>query len=187
MCSKLTQIFSLVSVGYVDPHLKIETVPINPYFADKEFKIILEVMFIIILAHLARTEHIEMRARRARRNAWALWTGTGTDETKRSHALKAVSEHFWSGEEPFSNVVDTAKTWLGIWIVVMWVVLVNEMGAAEDGLKHLHRPEGEVAYDDTDHDVWSDYHHEVAHVEHLIVKVMRSMVGSIRLRTLALQ
>jgi hypothetical protein len=160
-------------VGTVAPSKKIETVPLSPYFADKEFKIILEVLFVGILLHLLRTEYKEIRARRARRKALSLWAGSG--QKKRMLWREAIVEHFWSGDEPFGNV-DLATMVLGFWIVAMWVVLVGQMAVAEAGLKHLHRPEGEVAYDDTDHDVWSDYHHEVTHVEHLIMEVVHNMV-----------
>jgi hypothetical protein len=94
-------------------------------------------------------------------------------------ASSGVVEHFWSGDEPLSNIIDMATIGLGFAICAIWARLVREMGAAENSLKHLHRPDGDVTYDDTDHDVWSDYHHEVSNVEDLIASVLHSMVRQI--------
>ena len=167
-------------VGIVEPKMMVETVPINPYFADMAFKVVLEIMFVGILVHLFRNEVLEIRSRMLRRRTLHMWArGKGGSKT-RSFLFEALIEHFWSGEEPVSNLIDAVTIGLGIEIVVLWFYLVKQMGAAEDALKNLHRPEGMVAYDDTDHDVWSEYHYDVTHVENLIMEVVQSMVRCFR-------
>jgi len=90
--------------------------------------------------------------------------------------FQAFIEHYYSGDEPLSNIVDLATIVLGFWLCYTWIQVTISMTAAEYALKHLHRPEGDVAYDDTDHDVWSVYHHEVIHAEHKIEAVIYGMV-----------
>ena len=156
--------------------MKVETVPINPYFAQREFKVILEFMFVVILVHFLVAEFKEIRARKARRNSLSLWAGGGMKA--KPTWREAIVEHFWTGDEPLSNVIDMVTIGLGFAICAIWSQIIGQMASAEDGLKNLHRPEGVVEYDDTDHDVWSDYHHEVTDVEHMVLEVMHSMVNA---------
>jgi hypothetical protein len=138
-------------------------------------KLCLEILFVGILLHLLYTEFSEIRSRRIQKKALLIWAGAGKNLTP--SWLQAFIEHYWSGDEPLSNIVDAVTVGLGIWITCTWIQVTVSMTAAEYALKHLHRPEGDVAYDDTDHDIWSVYHHEVIHAEHKIQAVIYGMVG----------
>ena len=149
-------------VGSVQPTMKIETVPISPYFSHLELKIILEVLFGGIVVHFLVTKLKQIRACRARcmNSSWH----------------EDIAESFLRGNKAVSNIVDAFVIGLGFSICAVWFQVVRDMVTAEDGLAHLKRPGGVVEYDDTDHDKWSDYHHDVAHVEHLVAEVLHSMV-----------
>ena len=151
--------------------MKVETVTISPYFAKQAFKLILEVLFIIVLVYLLHTECYEIYTRKKELIEY------GPLKTHLSTWYHAVIEHFWSGHEPLGNAVDLTAIVLGASISTTWLQVTFAMRKAEDSLQNLHRPEGEVAYDDTDHDVWSVYHHEVADTEHLVADVMYRMVS----------
>ena len=108
-------------------------------------------------------------------NAFA--TGaSGSEKVAITTLGQAIVEHFWSGHEPIGNVVDMVTIGFGVSICGTWLQVVFAMATAEDALVNLHRPTGDVAYDDTDHDVWSEYHHDVTHAEHLIAAVINRMV-----------
>jgi hypothetical protein len=158
----------------VTPEVQIETVTISPYFALQGVKIALEILFVCILLHLLYTEFKEIRARKAQRKAALIWAGGG--KNVESTWTQALVEHFWSGEDSMSNVIDAATIGLGIWLCVTWLQVTFAMSEAEYALKHLHRPTGVVAYDDTDYDVWSVYHHEVTRTEHKVEGVIYKMV-----------
>jgi len=162
----------------VNPEIRIETVTISPYFAMQAVKLCLEALFVVILAYLLFTEFKEIRARKVQKKALFLWAGGSKSMSPTWR--HAIVEHFWSGDDPMSNVVDLSTIGLGIWICCTWIQVTIAMAAAENALKHLHRPEGDVAYDDTDHDIWSVYHHEVIHAEHAIEIVIEGMVRSCR-------
>ena len=158
-----------LSVGSIQPSINIETVPISPYFSHLELKITLEVLFVGILVHFLVTKFKQIRASQAR--------------CKNSSWRKAVTENLLRGNKAAGNIVDVFVIGLGFWICFVWFRVVREMEAAEDGLADLRRPGGVVEYDDTDHDKWSDYHHDVAHVEHLVAEVLHSMVRTSCKRT----
>jgi len=160
--------------GNVIPEVHIETVTISPYFTMQALKLCLEVLFVGILLHLLYGEFQEIRGRKNHRKALLLWTGGG--KNMMPSWFQAFIEHYYSGDEPLSNIVDLATIVLGFWLCYTWIQVTISMTAAEYALKHLHRPEGDVAYDDTDHDVWSVYHHEVIHAEHKIEAVIYGMV-----------
>ena len=151
--------------------MKVETVTISPYFAKQAFKLTLEVLFIMVLLYLLHTECHEIYERKKELMDSAEWT-----ETHLSTWYHAVVEHFWSGHAPLGNAVDVTTIGLGVALCVVWLQVTFAMADAEYSLKHLHRPEGDVAYDDTDHDVWSVYHHEVAYTELKIADVLYKMV-----------
>jgi len=169
-------ILLLALAGNVTPKMNIETVTISPYFSLQALKIFLEVLFVGILAQWLYVEFTEIRARKARRKAVTLWAGGG--KSTEPTWWQALVEHFWSGEEPVSNFVDIVTIGLGVWICATWMQVTFAMFDAEYALKHLHRPSGVVAYDDTDHDVWSDYHHEVVYAEHKVETVIHGMVSA---------
>jgi hypothetical protein len=155
--------------------MQVETVTLSPYFSQREFKLLLEILFIGVLAFLFSTELQEIRARQGPQNAFA--TGASVSEKVAITTLgQAIIEHFWSGHEPMGNVLDMVTVGLGVSICGTWLQVTFAMATAEDALVNLHRPTGDVAYDDTDHDVWSEYHHDVAHAEHLIAAVINRMV-----------
>jgi len=158
----------------VTPEVHIETVTISPYFALQAVKLFLEGLFVGILLHLLYTEFNEIRGRRIQKKALLIWAGAGKNMTPTW--AQAIIEHYYSGDEPLSNIVDAVTVGLGIWITCTWIQVTIAMSAAEYSLKHLHRPEGDVAYDDTDHDIWSVYHHEVIHAEHNVEAVIYGMV-----------
>ena len=165
----------LLTVGYLNPSMSIETAPLSPYFAQRYFKVSLEFLFMCVLVHLIYTEYREVKARKSRRKALSIWAGKGGIKAK-STWKQALVEHFWSGDDPLSNIVDVATIVLGFGICIEWFVLTQHMDKAETALQHLHRPDGVVQYDDTDHDAWSDYHYEIEHIEHLVGIVMDDMV-----------
>jgi len=159
--------------GSVKPSIKVETVTISPYFAKQAFKLTLEVLFIGVLVYLLHTECHEIYVRKMELTNSAEWA-----ESHLSTWYHAVIEHFWSGHEPLGNAVDVTAIGIGIALCVIWLQVVFAMADVEHSLKHLHRPEGDVAYDDTDHDVWSVYHHEVAYTETKIINLLSMMVNS---------
>jgi hypothetical protein len=162
----------------VNPEIRIETVTISPYFAMQAVKLCLEALFVVILAYLLFTEFKEIRARKVQKKALFLWAGGSKSMSPTWR--HAIVEHFWSGDDPMSNVVDFSTIVLGTWICCTWIQVTIAMAVAENALKHLHRPEGDVAYDDTDHDIWSVYHHEVIYAEHAIEIVIEGMVRTSR-------
>jgi hypothetical protein len=161
--------------GSVKPTMQVETVTLSPYFSQREFKLVLEILFIGLLVFLFSTELHEIRARLGLENAFAMGAG-GSEKVAIMTLGQAIVEHFWSGHEPIGNVVDMVTIGLGVSICGTWLQVVFAMATAEAALVNLHRPTGDVAYDDTDHDVWSEYHHNVAHAEHLIAAVINRMV-----------
>ena len=142
--------------------MKIETVPISPYFYHPELKIVLESLFVGILVHFLVTKFKQVRACRAQQS--------------RSSWIGAITEYFLQDSMALGSMVDLLAIGLGVSICVVWFRVVQEMATAEHELAHLTRPDGVVEYDDTDHDKWSVYHHDVAHVEHLVAEVMHTMV-----------
>ena len=152
----------------------MEIVTISPYFAKQAVKLTLEVLFIGVLLYLLHTECNEIYERKKKLMNSAEWA-----ETNLSTWYHAVVEHFWSGHEPLGNTVDITAIGLGVALCVMWLRITYAMADVEYSLKNLQRPDGEVAYDDTDHDVWSVYHHEVAYTEIKIVNLLSMMVSSV--------
>jgi hypothetical protein len=104
----------------------------------------------------------------------ALWTGGGKKAAPTWG--QAIIEHYWSGDQPVGNLVDMATIGLGISIGCNWLLVTFAMTTAQNAFLNLHRPTGIVTYDDTDHDVWSEYHHDVKNTELLIADVINRMV-----------
>lgn len=179
-------------MGHVDLDVSLETVPLSPYFENRTMKFILEFLFGIVILKLAYTEFREIRGRKSRRKALAVWMHKEDVETEstikpfiRSPVIRAwlgaVHEHYFGSEQPISNFVDLATVGLGIALGVLWLLLVKHCQTAEDALEGLRRPNGAVAYDDTDADAWSIYHHDVVFVQDSVETVIKDMVTMMKL------
>ena len=165
--------FFALTVGYVTPVYEIHTIPLDAYHSNKWFKVTLEVLFIGGLLYLFVAEVREIRGRRARRKAVALWTGKQVDMTW----AQATWEHY-TGEDALGNFVDVGFMAVGFTLCLFWGVVVGEIEVLANTLSELHRPDSVVTYDDTDHDEWSEYHHEIGHIEELAEHAMDVMVIS---------
>mmetsp|Transcript_56874 Transcript_56874/g.106822 ORF Transcript_56874/g.106822 Transcript_56874/m.106822 type:complete len:727 (-) Transcript_56874:173-2353(-) len=167
---KLSCLFT--RVGRVEPAMSIETVPLSPYHSRRVLKWVLEFIFVVYLCRTTFSIFKRIRAHKTERQ-----TSSESQFEKTSMSLKtSVYGLFASSDEPVSNVVDLVTVSIGVTICIVWANLVFAMNAAETALKTLHRPEGEVAYDDNDADVWSVYHHDIAHIEHLVEEIIHNMV-----------
>ena len=165
--------FFALTVGYVTPVYEIHTIPLDAYHSNKWFKVTLEVLFIGGLLYLFVAEVREIRGRRARRKAVALWTGKQVDMTW----AQATWEHY-TGEDALGNFVDVGFMAVGFTLCLFWGMVVGEIEVLANTLSELHRPDSVVTYDDTDHDEWSEYHHEIGHIEELAEHAMDVMVIS---------
>jgi hypothetical protein len=151
-------------VGYVVPSVNIETLPISPYFSLGILKIILELLYILIILNLLFTEIREIS------EAYVSQT------SKKKTLFGALKKHYYSKEEYFGNLLDLTNIVLGIVLCVEWLLLVDNLRIVENNLSKLRRPEGVVEYDDTDGDVWSQYHHDIVDIEQEVQSAIENMV-----------
>jgi hypothetical protein len=151
-------------VGYITPHLEIETLSLVPYFAHGVLKAILEVLYVLMLLDRMFTLLKEFRAR--------VMSNQGEEG---SAVLKTLKDVYWN--EGSSNWLDLINIAVGTMLCVEWGLLVMNLRTIEDGLADLHRPSGEVQYDDTDSDVWSVYHHDIADIELTVGDAIHNMVS----------
>jgi hypothetical protein len=168
------------SVGSVEATVSSETIPLSPYFANTEMKFVMEIIFVAIFLKLAFKEFKEIRSRKVRLKALAIWAkghGNKSSQTKNLW-VRALHEHYISGDEPISNVIDLLQVGFSIVLCIIWFFFVRDALHAEHALVNLHRPSGIVNYDDNSLDDWSIYHRAVAHVEILIGTAIHDMVSS---------
>mmetsp|Transcript_28856 Transcript_28856/g.48749 ORF Transcript_28856/g.48749 Transcript_28856/m.48749 type:complete len:683 (+) Transcript_28856:288-2336(+) len=169
--AKLTLLFN--RVGLVEPVMSIETVPLSPYHSTRILKWVLEFIFVAYLCHTMFDIFKRVRAHKSERET----SSAPHFETMRKSWKTSVYGLFAScNKEPLSNTIDLATVSIGVAICILWANLVFAMNEAETSLKKLHRPEGEVAHDDNDADVWSLYHHDIVHIEHLVEEIIHNMV-----------
>jgi hypothetical protein len=143
--------------------MEVETLSLVPYYTHGVLKAILEVLYVLMLLDRMFTLLREFRAR-----------VTSNQGEEGSAVLKTLKDVYWN--EGSSNWLDLINIVVGTMLCVEWGLLVMNLRTIEDGLADLHRPSGEVQYDDTDSDVWSVYHHDIADIELVVVEAVFHMV-----------
>jgi hypothetical protein len=160
---------SLWTVGHLERFMLLETIPLSPYFTNKWFKWSLEMLFVVFIIHLLFVEASEIYTeKQSASNA-----DPKTTPTSWSTVLR---RHFVSGGASVTNIVDLITFSVAIALCAYWAMFVRDAENAEAAMMDLHRPDGDVAYDDTDADAWSVYHHHIADVEELVEKMIVDMV-----------
>ena len=141
-------------MGYVEPYADIETLPLSPYFHLGWMKIMFEVFYVMIILYMLGTEMREVYDQRR------------FIKGKKNRTWKnALIKHYWTDEGSSGNCIDLVNVGIGIALCVEWLELVRHLRIIEIKMQDLHRPSGEVSYDDNDADVWSHYHHQIAEIE----------------------
>jgi hypothetical protein len=166
----------------------LDTVPISPYFENRWLKWPLELFFVVFLFHQTATaatlictekRMIEESLKDAEGSLGASHPPS-RENLSRKHSkstwLNSILRHFVAGDTPLANCFDVAIILVGLILCVIWVLLTQNARIAESSMMALRRPDGDVAYDDTDSDSWSLYHHDIAHVETKIERIIEDMV-----------
>jgi len=97
---------------------------------------------------------------------------------KKNKTMKnIIIHHYFSHEEGFGNFLDLFYIVISLSLCIVWLNFVSHIGEVEHSLQNLHRPSGEVSYDDTDADVWSKYHHKISSIEVDIDEAIEDMLG----------
>jgi hypothetical protein len=177
----MTKVHFMCSVGHIEAEIVLDTVPISPYFSNKWFKWLLELLFVIFLFHqtasVATMVCAEKRTMGERLKESEQSLETLSPMQPKSTWLRSILRHFVTGNTPISNCFDVAIIIVGFTVCVTWVLLTQNARIAESSMIALRRPDGDVAYDDTDSDSWSLFHHDITHVETHIEKIIQDMVS----------
>jgi hypothetical protein len=155
--------------------MTIETIPLTPYRSHKELKIALGVIFCLYLLSIIASLFSGVCSKNE--SASPAPPTEGADKESVAPAL-AKASYFSRIKQPLSKAIDVSTLVLGCTLCVVWAVLIVDMRELEIKLMHLHRPEEDVvAYDDTDADTWSNYHHDIDHIQEMVEDVVGNMVG----------
>jgi hypothetical protein len=171
----------------VEPIVSSETIPVNPYFVNTIFKFAMEFLFMVIVVKLAYKEYKEIRARKSRLKVLIIWSkghGNSKAQSIKNLWVMAIHEHFISGDEPISNLIDLLQFGFSLSLCIVWLLFVRDALNAESALIDLHRPSGIVNYDDNSLDDWSIYHRAVDHVENLVRTAINRMVRIVPSKTI---
>jgi hypothetical protein len=166
-------------VGSVEPIVSSQTIPLSSFVKNKIFKFVMEFIFVTIFMNIAFKEISEIRARKVRLKFLAIWTkGHKILNTQRrvNVWIHALHEHYISGDEPISNLIDLLQEGFSLTLCIVWVLFVYHALDAEHALVLLHRTSEIVNYDDQSLADWPGYHRAVDHVEILIATAIHDMV-----------
>jgi hypothetical protein len=150
-------------VGYVTPSIAIHTLPLSPYFFYTELKVVLEVLYVLMLLQMIAAEIIDIKER------------SDSKKDEQYAVLKAIKEHY-TGEERVGNLLDMFNIVCGFALCYMWFESVMNLKEVETMLSTLHRPSGQISYDD-DSTKWITYHSDVAEINLVVDETIESFVS----------
>lgn len=154
--------------------MSIHSLPLSPYFHYTELKIVLEVLYVLMLLQLIAAEVVDIKERTDVKRQESIENNSGNDAYFVC-LLSATKDHY-TGKEKVGNFLDLFNIICGFALCYMWYESVMSLDKVTHMLSDLHRPLGDITYDDDDSDRWLAYHEEVAHLDELINETIENLV-----------
>jgi len=152
LCEAILE-FVITRTGYIEQHLFLESVPVDPYLRDVPLKVTFEVLYgAAILFFLARLM-----------GSWAARCRAGRSA---AHAAAEVLPH---------NFLDVLNIVMGFVLMGAWLLYVPLAGSVWHDIQTLQRPSENVTHSSIDMQAWDDYHHHIADTQESVESCIARM------------